>query len=229
MEEKNSKIALLEKPTEIKTQTSTVIQKQVEITNQAKSMQTLKVNLAELKQKSEQLKSQQQKTSTRVVEKKDINFFGGYSAQLQTQTEIEPIQEVQAIDNSSVIETPNYDFIEPLNEQQQEKIFKIEKEKKEKKQASPLLKKLKIIVFSLLFAVLGSWTIYNAVELSNVVTEYNLKLDQYLTKLGSLDSASGLNDLFPTYPEEEQDATSIGKKSNWFDRLCNFIAGIFGG
>ncbi len=231
MEDKSIRTALLEKPTtDVKTQAPPVVQKQIEITNQAKSMQTLKVDLTELKQKSEQLKNQQQKTSTRVVGKKDINFFGGYSAELETKTEIENVEEsIKAVESSSVIETPNYDFIEPLSEQQEQKIFKIRKENKEKSKASPLLKKLKIIVFSLLFAVLGSWTVYNAVELSNVVTEYNLKLDQYLIKLGTLDSASGMNDLFPTYPEEENEASSIGKKSNWFDRLCNFIAGIFGG
>ena len=148
------------------------------------------------------------------------------------ESEISANTQTQAVNSekktTSVVETPNYDFIEPLNEEQEKKIFKIEHSEK-KKAVSPLLKRLKIIAFALIFGVLGAWTIYNGVNLSQISNEYNLKLEQYLFKLGTLDSASGANDLFPTYPEEENSASSVAPKSNWFDRLCNFIAGIFGG
>ena len=220
MEEKSIKTLLLDKKTE-EPEIQYTPQPKVQITRTPPpTVQPQKINISQLKQKAE--------PRHRVVEKKEINFFGG---SFEKQDEPLPEKEIlpKAQDFSSVIETPNYDFIQPLSEEQEEKIFKIKKEEKPKKSPSPFLKKLKIIVFTLMIAVFGSWTVYNAVELSTVVTEYNLKLDQYLLKLATLDSASGMNDLFPTYPEEENTASSIAEKSNWFDRFCNFIAGIFGG
>lgn len=218
MEEKSIKTLLLDKPTQ-EPEIQFTPQTHVQITKTPSPQpQQQKINISLLKQKAE--------PRHKVVEEKEINFFGGAFNKSQ-EPQIE--KQVKAQDFSSVIETPNYDFIQPLSEAQEEKIFKIKKEDKPKKQPSPFLKKLKIIVFTLLIAVFGSWTVYNAVELSTVVTEYNLKLDQYLLKLATLDSASGMNDLFPTYPEGENSASSIAQKSNWFDRFCNFIAGIFGG
>lgn len=207
---------------------TTLLEKEEKIEVRSKPVQktSFSVNLTKLKQdvvKKEQKPIQkQEKMQTRLVEKGQINFFG-------TQ-EIKNEQPQQVVDSSlsSVIEKPNYDFIEPLSESQQKKIFKVERSKR-KKATSPLLKKISIAVFVLLVGVLGSWTVYNAVELSNVAVQYNLKLDQYLMKLGTLDSASSTNDLFETYPTEDKGASSIEKQSNWFDRFCNFIARFFGG
>ena len=36
-------------------------------------------------------------------------------------------------------------------------------------------------------------------------------------------------EMIETYPEDMLDAGDLGKVSNWFDRLCNFIVGMFGG
>ena len=223
MEEKFNQTTLLEKETlteKQKAQPQVVIRQE----NQ-KPSENLKVNLSKLKAENEKKRELEQKQQSRkLVNKNQINFFGGeYDFEKQKQ------EEIVAKENSSVIEKPNYDFIEPLSQEQEEKIFVVEKQKEPKKKFSPVLKKIKIAIFILLVGVLGSWTIYNAVELSNVVTEYNLKLDQYLLKLGTLDSASSMNDLFPTYPEEKNPASGIEKESNWFDRFCNFIGGIFGG
>ena len=189
--------------------------------------ENLKVNLTRIKEQNSKLKEEPKQQNNKVVGKNQINFFGG---EYKVETPKPEIQEVKSFkESTSVIETPNYDLIEPLSEEQEEKIFKVEKQPQVKKRSSPLLKKIKIGIFVLLVGVLGSWTIYNAVELGNLVTEYNLKLDQYLLKLGTLDSASNMNDLFPTYPEGGGLPAGIDKKSNWFDRFCNFIAGIFGG
>ena len=218
MEEKSS-VTLLEK--EVQTTQTQPMQIRETIT----SNQSLKVNLTKIKAQAAKPKSVK---DNRIVGKNQINFFGSFQ---EVSEEAKVVQKQPTIENkasSSVIETPNYDFIEPLSEAEQKKIFKIERQKR-KKATSPLLKKIKIVVFALLFAVLGSWTVYNAVELSNIVTEYSLKLDQYLLKLGTLDSASNANDLFPTYPEGQTGASGFEKQSNWFDRFCNFIAGIFGG
>lgn len=223
MEEKTLRTALLDKET---TTEQTSSPKPIRQESQ-KMGENLKVNLASIKRENAKEREEEKKQPKRknLVEKNEINFFGG-EYQLEKTQEVQ--EEIKAQASSSVIETPNYDFIETLSEEQEEKIFVVEKQKPKKK-SSPLLKKIKIGIFVLMIGVLGSWTIYNAVELSNIVTEYNLKLDQYLLKLGTLDSASGMNDLFPTYPEDVNPASGVGKKTNWFDRLCNFIAGIFGG
>lgn len=217
------KTALLEKETT--SQTPQTIRQEPQTIGE-----NLKVNLTRVKEQSSKLREEpkkQQAKANKVVGKNQINFFGG---EYNVETSKQEVQEVKSFkESASVIETPNYDLIEPLTEEQEEKIFKVERQSQAKKKSSPLLKKIKIGIFVLLVGVLGSWTIYNAVELSNIVTEYNLKLDQYLLKLGTLDSASNMNDLFPTYPEGDGVPAGIDKKSNWFDRFCNFIAGIFGG
>ncbi len=222
MEEKSIKTALLEKEVKVETQTPAPIRQESQ-----KMGENLKVNLTRIKEQNSKLKEEPKQQNNKVVGKNQINFFGG---EYKVETPKPEIQEVKSFkESTSVIETPNYDLIEPLSEEQEEKIFKVEKQPQVKKRSSPLLKKIKIGIFVLLVGVLGSWTIYNAVELGNLVTEYNLKLDQYLLKLGTLDSASNMNDLFPTYPEGGGLPAGIDKKSNWFDRFCNFIAGIFGG
>lgn len=198
-----------------------VIEKQTDKPAQTQSQaQSLKVNLTKLK-------SQASQKENRVVRKDQINFFGGQKTDLpkHEQEQKNTVTEVVDKSASSVIEKPNYDFIKPISRAQQKKIFKIEKQKVEKKSTSPLLKKIKIITFAIIFAVFGSWTIYNAVE----ITQYDLKLDQYLLKLGTLDSASNANDLFPTYPEEGEGADGMASQSNWFDRFCNFVGRLFGG
>lgn len=222
MEEKSIKTALLEKEVKVETQTPAPIRQESQ-----KMGENLKVNLTSIKEQNSKLKEEPKQQKNKVVGKNQINFFGG---EYKVETPKQEVQEVKSFkESTSVIETPNYDLIEPLSEEQEEKIFKVEKQPQAKKRSSPLLKKIKIGIFVLLVGVLGSWTIYNAVELGNLVTEYNLKLDQYLLKLGTLDSASNMNDLFPTYPEGGGLPAGIDKKSNWFDRFCNFIAGIFGG
>lgn len=222
MEEKSIKTALLEKEVKVETQTPAPIRQESQ-----KMGENLKVNLTSIKEQNSKLKEEPKQQENKVVGKNQINFFGG---EYKVETPKQEVQEVKSFkESTSVIETPNYDLIEPLSEEQEEKIFKVEKQPQVKKRSSPLLKKIKIGIFVLLVGVLGSWTIYNAVELGNLVTEYNLKLDQYLLKLGTLDSASNMNDLFPTYPEGGGLPAGIDKKSNWFDRFCNFIAGIFGG
>lgn len=207
MEDK-SVTTLLEKEVQVRS-------KPVQTTSHTVNLTKLKQNIAQKEQKTEK---KQEKTQNRLVEKGQINFFG--SQQVQND------KPEQVVDSSlsTVIEKPNYDFIEPLSESQQKKIFKVERAKR-KKATSPLLKKISIAVFVLLVGVLGSWTIYNAVEIS----QYNLRLDTYLMKLGTMDSASSMNDMFETYPVENKGASSIEEQSNWFDRFCNFIARFFGG
>lgn len=136
---------------------------------------------------------------------------------------------------SLIVEKPNYDFIEQLTPEEEEKVYKIEKDKPKPKSSS-FGKKLRAALFALIVSVCGVWGIVNIVEITNLEsqiaatsTEYNLSLEKYLWYLSQLDQASAKNDLFDTYPSTLQAPSSIEKQSNWFDRLCNFIARLFGG
>ncbi len=141
--------------------------------------------------------------------------------------------------DSSIIEKPNYDFIETLTDEQRKKIFKIEKEQpKDDTHDKPKKSKFKTIIFSLLFAIFGVWGIVNiatldsiGTEITTVSTEYNMNLISYLNNLHNLDAtnAENMENLLDTIPTEPQSPTKIEEQSNWFDRFCNFIAGLFGG
>lgn len=138
---------------------------------------------------------------------------------------------------SSVIEKPNYDNLETLTDTQREKIFKIEREEKSQTKVKP--SRLKAIIFSILFAIFGVWGIVNITQIDSlggqiveVASEYyNINLPKYLKNLVSLDATNSENmeNLFETIPDEDLSPSEIIKQSNWFDRFCNFIAGLFGG
>ena len=138
---------------------------------------------------------------------------------------------------STIIERPNYDFIEELSSEQRDKIFKIEKQET-KSETKPKTNKLRNIVLALLFLIFGVWGIINIAtldslgsQISDISTEYDMNLISYLNNLHNLDATNSENmeNLFQTIPKDEVPPNSIGQQSNWFDRFCNFIAGLFGG
>lgn len=142
----------------------------------------------------------------------------------------------QQSQSSSTIEKPNYDFIEELTPEEEKKVYKIERQKEEEK-PKPKIKKLRLAIFSILTCICLIWGIYNVVEITNLQGQineatqeyYQLNIPNYLAKLGTLDAASSYNDLFDTVPVDPVPPTTISKISNFFDRICNFIARLFGG
>ncbi len=143
----------------------------------------------------------------------------------------EPLAESKVV---SVVEKPNYDQLEVLTESERKKIFKIEK-----KQTSSLKpNRLKYYIVGILIAIFGIWGIVNIATIDNVSsqiaevsTQYQMNLATYLRNLQALDATNSENmkNLFETIPEEGGSVTQIQEKSNWFDRFCNFIEGLFGG
>lgn len=148
-------------------------------------------------------------------------------------------QEVNKIESkvAQVIEKPNYDYMETLSEKQRKKIFVVKKEKSST-DAKPKKSRFKLAICSILFAIFGVWGIVNittinsvSAQIAEVSTQYELNLFNYLKNLISLDATNSENmkNLFETIPEEENAPTEIEKESNWFDRICNFLGGLFGG
>jgi len=58
---------------------------------------------------------------------------------------------------------------------------------------------------------------------------YNINLQKYLNNIYNLDTTKKSMEMLETYPEDLLEAGDFGEKTNWFDTLCNFIGGIFGG
>ncbi len=169
------------------------------------------------------------------VKKETIKANAFSSKTYEQQIVDEPQTSTKPQQTSSVIEKPNYDFIETLSPEEEKKIYKIEKEEAKSKPRT-FGKKLRAALFSLVVAVCGVWGIVNVVSITNLESEiaavnevYQLNLINYLSKLGTLDTASNYNDLFETYPVTPSNPSQISPSSNWFDRICNFIAGLFGG
>lgn len=153
----------------------------------------------------------------------------------EIKTESEQTQTIAQADtlqnkSSQTIETPNYDFIETLSDEQREKVFVFPEEKVE---TAPKVKKfkLKYIIISILFALFGVWGIVNIALLDQISTQYSVNLVTYLNNLHNLDATNSQNmeNLFQTIPDQSLPPSTIGEKSNWFDRFCNFLSGLFGG
>ncbi len=152
-------------------------------------------------------------------------------------SEIKEEQQPSVSKSSTIIERPNYDFIEELSPEQRGRIFKIE-EQENKEETKPKTSRIKNILIAILFAIFGVWGIINIAtldslggQISSITTEYDINLISYLNNLHNLDATNGENmeNLFQTIPKDEVLPSSIGEQSNWFDRFCNFIAGLFGG
>lgn len=171
---------------------------------------------------------------------KSVMPIHAFSGAAFPKTEVQKVQEpvsaqVQQQSFPSVVEKPNYDFMETLTPEEEKVVYHIGKETSAKKPTS-FGKRLRVALFSLVLMVGSVWGLVNVVTITNLQADisiaselYQLNLANYLAKLGTLDSASSYDELFETYPVEPEIPTQIAKSSNWFDRLCNFIAGLFGG
>lgn len=202
--------------------------------------------LAQTRERAERKKAKENPKA----EKKYFNAFSSKSFKgeeivlkaKERQAEIEEVKENSpapqvASENSQIIEKPNYDFVETLSDTQREKIFKVEKQEEVKPQTKP--KRLKVAIISILFAIFGVWGLVNVAQIDNLGSQitqvakeyYEINLPKYLKNLTTLDAtnSSNMENLFQTIPDEDTSPSEILKKSNWFDRFCNFIAGLFGG
>lgn len=155
------------------------------------------------------------------------------SAEFQKEKEVliakqyEKIEEKQEV-SQNIIEKPNYDLIE-----ENKKIIKIKQKTREKKKPN---KKLASIVIACALGASSIIAVTNCVIIENMSANYmqidetyKLNLAKYLKNINNLDQAQNSMEFLETYPEDLLDAGETGEKSNWFDRFCNFIGGIFGG
>lgn len=150
---------------------------------------------------------------------------------------VENEEKIIASENSTIIEKPNYDMIETLSDEQREKVFQLDKEEVQSG-AKPKRNIFKMVLLSVMFALFGVWGIVNIAEINlvnnqiaEVSEKYSVNLVSYLNNLHNLDATNSNNmeNLFETINENDLGAASVKEHSNWFDRFCNFIGGLFGG
>ena len=217
------------------------VQAHAEVKQEVKKETTLEEKVISKQEQKEQEITEEEKEE--VEEKKEI--YNGYLSNFENLTlsdvksqeavkEEEPVAEVAeevveeekplAVQERAVkkliIEKPNYDFIAKSNK----------KEKPKRKG------KLKTIVLACALAVCSVLCVSGAVmcdQLNNNYLElqdtYDLNLRSYLSNINKLNITNQGLEFLETYPEELNTPSSIGKTSNWFDRIANFIAGLFGG
>lgn len=162
-------------------------------------------------------------------EKKKIEEFKEEKKQLlEKQFEKTEEKQVEKVESVNIIEKPNFDLLE-----ENKKNVKLKKKQPQKKVKS---KKLAGIVLACTLGASGIVCVVNCVGIENLSNNYlqidetyKLNLAKYLKDIAKLDTTKKSMEFIETYPEDLLDAGDLGQKSNWFDRLCNFLGGLFGG
>ena len=182
--------------------------------------------IADIKREEEKKSAQEfEKEKEVLIEKQFEKVEKTEKAEQETQK----VEEKESKSPVNIIEKPNYDLIE-----QPKKVLKLKKSKPEKSQR----KKSKLAGI-LLACTLGASAIVcivnsNIIENMNsnlfqIEERYQLRLGKYMRDIANLDDTKKSMEFLDTYPDKQLSAGDQGEKSNWFDRLCNFIAGLFGG
>ncbi len=171
-------------------------------------------------------REEERKEQEEFKKQKEVLLKQQYEEKIEEQTEQQEQKQEQA--SQKIIEKPNYDLIE-----ENPKVLRLKKRTKEKKALS---KKTAGIILSCTLGAAVIISVANFVVIdqmqssfSQIESSYNLKLSDYLQRLTELDGTKMGTEIIETYPDENKPAGDLGKKSNWFDRLCNFIGRLFGG
>lgn len=158
-----------------------------------------------------------------------------FEPELQTEQEVaEDIQ--QSIENDTEEEVD-----ESSVKENRKRIVYAERKKTNIK----LRLKLAACAIACVLTCLGGWAIYNAVEIKTLTGEAQAKNAQYsinvvkvisntsklddltnpnsITNLDELESAN----IVQIIPKEKSAPQTIEKKSNWFDRVCNWLSNLF--
>ena len=224
---------VLEKETETQTEKEVVVTE----TSEFKEEQTVeKVEIEEIQEVPSQTKYLSSLENMTIAdfkkqedEKKTVEF--------EKEKEVLIAQQYEKIDqpiteqvSQNIIEKPNYDLIK-----ENKKIIKL-KSKQQTQKKKKTNKKLATVAIACALGIGAVISVVNCAIIDNMSANYvqidetyKLNLSKYLKNINNLDQAQNGMEMIETYPEEILDAGDVGEKSNWFDRLCNFIGGIFGG
>ena len=231
MKEKNSRTLLLEKETEEPSVESFIEENQEEKKESAKKVlfenNTPELYMQNLKKNFEPQQEKETKSAPSVSSKIQFEAAETFFSK--------PLEAKEEIEVSSEEET--------LSDVQEENIS--EDENKPVKRAKPKTR-FRIFIFGLIsvLACMCGWSIYNAVEIKTLTAEieqankiYSVNVYNYvktiskaddLTNKDSITNLDSLSEagIVPLQPTKE-DKSEYSVKSNWFDRLCNWLSNLF--
>ena len=192
-----------------------------------------KEKLPEAKTTIAVLEKEDEKTEEKVEKSKSEVNLKALRAELAKQKE----SKRETLRKEKAVVTPNYDMIKEISPEKRKKIYKVERiEAEDKPQPFTFNKKLKIILFAIIFVVAGAFCVSSGVQLidaSNSLSAsqsiYEANLPKLIKKINRIDNSNTALELVDTYPEEIKEPSSLSKSTNWFDKICNFISGLFGG
>lgn len=175
-------------------------------------------------------------------ELKTVNLFSASAfAEVEQPKNIEPLVPKTTVFEPEEEEEVNE--VEPVKED----VFEIKPKAKPKKKFAQFRMKLFSVLFCVVLAVSAGWVITNTVRISNInksiesaQTVYNaneVKLIKNIEKLDDLNSQNPeddttlivVDDIITVQPLPLENPTDYQQTSNWFDVICNWITGLFGG
>lgn len=184
------------------------------------------ITISDIKKEEEKKKQQQaQQVRQQLVEEE---LARQEEQRMQQEEALKQQSATEEPKSVNIIEKPNYDLLE-----EPQKLVKLKTQS-----SKPKRKNAKKVGLALAVALGASGIICvtNCVLIDHfqssflqIEESYNLRLGKYLQDINNLDATKKGMELIETYPDKLLDAGDLGQKSNWFDRLCNFLGGLFGG
>lgn len=206
----------------------------------------------------EQVSAQQKKDEIKQsIKQKNLDELPSSAYLKSFENQIAVLPEDEQEETAEVVEKKEteIDFVSLLESETDNKIDNI-KIKKELEKAQPKPKKnysfrIKLVtgVYCILVALFGGWVIGNAVTISKTNaslyetlsqnSQVNQNIIDILGDLAKLDSVSSnpeddtivvkiATEEIEITPEAINKPNDYQKESNWFDIICNWIAGLFG-
>ena len=151
---------------------------------------------------------------------------------VEFEKEKEELIQKQYVQEEKVVEKPNYDLIT-----ENKKIIKLKKKIKPKSEKVAKKSKKAGIILAIALGLCSIVAVTNITILDNFSTNlsqletefYEVNLPKYLKKISDLDTTKKSMEFLETYPEEMLSAGDIGEETNWFNKFCNWLGGLFGG
>ena len=135
------------------------------------------------------------------------------------------------------------EVVEEKDEEAKEEVL-IEKKIKPKTNIKARLK-VAVVAFALVLTCVCGWSIYNAVKVKTLTAElqaeqarYSVNVVKVISNIQKLDDLSNPNsitnldelekaEVINIVPKEEKTPMQVEPKSNWFDRVCNWLSNLF--
>ena len=158
-------------------------------------------------------------------EDEELKKFQVEKDELRKQQFSEPAKENES---EKIIEKPNYDLIEEGKAKYKVSVNKKQKAQKKSKAAGVAL--ACVLGATAVVSIANSLIIDNmSSNYMQIEETYQLNLYKYLKNITKLDTTKQGMQFLETYPEDGENAGEVGKQTNWFDSLCNWLGGVFGG